>query len=133
MSNYMPKPYSIDLRNRVIVAWVAQEGSQRQLAERFKVSLSFVRNLVRRYRETGQVEPKQCGGYEKPIIAGQYLNMIKSWLDEKNDLLLSELCDRLRETTDAERMRLSYETQQTNGIYINAIALHYLVTFIIYY
>ncbi|PNJ94027.1 transposase, partial [Cylindrospermopsis raciborskii C03] len=25
----MPKPYSIDLRNRVIVAWVAQEGSQR--------------------------------------------------------------------------------------------------------
>ncbi|MBA4457619.1 transposase, partial [Cylindrospermopsis raciborskii CS-506_B] len=28
-----------------------------------------------------------------------YLNMIKSWLDEKNDLLLSELCDRLRETT----------------------------------
>ncbi|EFA70859.1 Transposase IS630 family protein [Cylindrospermopsis raciborskii CS-505] len=106
----MPKPYSIDLRNRVIVAWVAQEGSQRQLAERFKVSLSFVRNLVRRYRETGQVEPKQCGGYEKPIIAGQYLNMIKSWLDEKNDLLLSELCDRLRETTDAERMRLSIES-----------------------
>ncbi|WP_258008139.1 helix-turn-helix domain-containing protein [Cylindrospermopsis raciborskii] len=110
LSNYMPKPYSIDLRNRVIVAWVAQEGSQRQLAERFKVSLSFVRNLVRRYRETGQVEPKQCGGYEKPIIAGQYLNMIKSWLDEKNDLLLSELCDRLRETTDAEHMRLSIES-----------------------
>ncbi|BAZ90990.1 transposase [Raphidiopsis curvata NIES-932] len=37
----MPKPYSIDLRNRVIVAWVAREGSQRQLAERFKVSLSL--------------------------------------------------------------------------------------------
>ncbi|WP_258004428.1 helix-turn-helix domain-containing protein [Cylindrospermopsis raciborskii] len=88
-----------ELLSQLIVAWVAQEGSQRQLAERFKVSLSFVKNLVRRYRETGQVEPKQCGGYEKPIIAGQYLNMIKSWLDEKNDLLLSELCDRLRETT----------------------------------
>ena len=42
----MPKPYSIDLRNRVIVAWVAQEGSQRQLAERFKVSLSFVKNFL---------------------------------------------------------------------------------------
>jgi hypothetical protein len=25
--------------------------------------------------------------------------MIKSWLDEKNDLLLSELCDRFRERT----------------------------------
>jgi transposase len=58
-----------------------------------------VRNLVRRYRETVQVEPKQCGGYEKPIIEGQYLNMIKAWINEKNDLLLSELCDRLREKT----------------------------------
>jgi transposase len=25
--------------------------------------------------------------------------MIKAWIDEKNDLLLSELCDRLREKT----------------------------------
>ncbi|MBA4444393.1 helix-turn-helix domain-containing protein, partial [Cylindrospermopsis raciborskii CS-506_C] len=47
-----------ELLSQLIVAWVAQEGSQRQLAERFKVSLSFVKNLVRRYRETGQVEPK---------------------------------------------------------------------------
>ncbi|MBA4448611.1 helix-turn-helix domain-containing protein, partial [Cylindrospermopsis raciborskii CS-506_D] len=45
-----------ELLSQLIVAWVAQEGSQRQLAERFKVSLSFVKNLVRRYRETGQVE-----------------------------------------------------------------------------
>jgi putative transposase len=95
----MPTPYSIDLRSRVIMAWVAKEGSQRQLAERFKVSLSFIRDLLRRYRETGQIEPKQCGGYEKPIIEDEYLNMIKSWLDEKNDLLLSELCDRFRERT----------------------------------
>ncbi|MEE6162398.1 helix-turn-helix domain-containing protein [Cylindrospermopsis raciborskii DSH] len=110
LSNYIPKPYSIDLRNRVIVAWVAREGSQRQLAERFKVSLSFVRNLVRRYRETGQVEPKQCGGYEKPIIAGEYLNMIKSWLDEKNDLLLSELCDSLQERNGCKVLVLVSQT-----------------------
>ncbi|WP_256891016.1 helix-turn-helix domain-containing protein [Cylindrospermopsis raciborskii] len=103
----MPKPYSVDLRNRVIVVWATQEGSQRQLAERFKVSLSFVTNLVRRYRETGQVEPKQCGGYEKPIIEGQYLNMIKAWIDEKNDLLLSELSDRLREKTGIKLMLVS--------------------------
>jgi transposase len=43
----MPTPYSIDLRSRVIMAWVAKEGSQRQLAERFKVSLSFIRDLLR--------------------------------------------------------------------------------------
>ncbi|PNK03809.1 hypothetical protein CEP10_12645 [Cylindrospermopsis raciborskii S07] len=55
--------------------------------------------------QLGQVRSSSSKG-----IAGQYLNMIKSWLDEKNDLLLSELCDRLRETTDAEHMRLSIES-----------------------
>lgn len=104
----MPTPYSIDLRSRVIMVWVAKEGSQRQLAERFKVSLSFIRDLLRRYRETGQIEPKQCGGYEKPIIEEEYLNMIKSWLDEKNDLLLSEVCDRFRERT---RINVSIPTR----------------------
>ncbi|MDZ8257328.1 hypothetical protein [Nostoc sp. ChiQUE01b] len=50
----MPVSYSKDLPYRVIMAWVAKEGSQRQLAQRFKVSLSFVRNLLRHYRESGQ-------------------------------------------------------------------------------
>jgi transposase len=45
----MPVSSSGDLRGRVIAAYVAKEGSQRQLAQRFKVSLSFVRNLLRRY------------------------------------------------------------------------------------
>jgi len=31
----MPAPLSVDLRQRIIAAYEAQEGSQRQLAERF--------------------------------------------------------------------------------------------------
>ncbi len=90
----MPVSYSGDLRRRVIKAWEAKEGSQRQLAERFKVSLSFVRNLLRHYRQSGQIEAKQRGGYQKPTIQDEHLTTIKSWVEEKNDLLLSELCDR---------------------------------------
>ncbi len=89
----MPVSYSGDLRRRVIKACVAKEGSQRQLAERFKVSLSFVRNLLRHYRQSGQIEAKQRGGYQKPTIPDEHLSTIKSWVEEKNDLLLSELCD----------------------------------------
>ncbi|WP_414590209.1 helix-turn-helix domain-containing protein [Scytonema sp. PCC 10023] len=95
----MPVSYSGDLRRRVITGWLSKEGSQRQLAERFKVSLSFVRNLLRDYRQSGQIEAKQRGGYQKPTIQDEHLNMIKSWVEEKNDLLLSELCDRLAEST----------------------------------
>lgn len=58
----MPAPYSTDLRQRVINAYKANEGSQRQLADRFKVSLSFVQRLIRLYQNTGQVTPKHHGG-----------------------------------------------------------------------
>lgn len=58
----MPAPYSTDLRQRVIDAYEAKEGSQRQLAERFKVSLSFIKRLIRRYGDTGQVTPLPRGG-----------------------------------------------------------------------
>ena len=39
------KAYSIDLRQRIIEAYENQEGSQRALAKRFKVSLSFIWTL----------------------------------------------------------------------------------------
>ncbi|MFM2315160.1 MAG: hypothetical protein RLZZ04_4436 [Cyanobacteriota bacterium] len=57
----MPAPLSLDLRQRVFLAYQTKEGSQRQLAKRFKVSLSFIRDLVRRYRETDSIEPKPHG------------------------------------------------------------------------
>ena len=58
----MPAAYCIDLRQRIVDAYHAQEGSQRQLAERFKVSVSFVRNILSDYRQTGAVKPKAHGG-----------------------------------------------------------------------
>lgn len=108
----MPASYSEDLRRRVIAACLAKEGSQRQMAKRFKVSLSFVRNLLRHYRESGEIEAKQRGGYQKPIIQDEHLSMIKSWVEGKNDLLLTELCDRLAETTG---IRVSISTMPKCG------------------
>lgn len=90
----MPVAYSGDLRSRVIEAYEAHEGSQRQLADRFKVSLSFVRNLLRQYRSDGTIEPKRRGGYLEPTIKNEHLTIIESFIEDKNDLLLSELCER---------------------------------------
>ncbi len=95
----MPVSYSGDLRRRIVTAWEAKEDSQRNLAQRFKVSLSFVRDLLRCYRDSGQIEAKQRGGHQKPIIQDEHLAIIKSFVEEKNDLLLSELCDRFLEST----------------------------------
>jgi hypothetical protein len=47
--------YSIDLRQKILSAWQNFEGTQRELAKRFKVSLSFLRDFLSRYRETGEI------------------------------------------------------------------------------
>lgn len=43
---------------------------------------------------------KRRGGYLQPTIGDEHLEIIKSLVEEKNDLLLSELCDCLKERTD---------------------------------
>lgn len=120
----MPVAYSPDLRRRVIDASLAKEGSQRQLALRFKVSLSFVRNLLRHYRETGKVEAKRRGGYLRPTIDGERMQVVQRLLEEQNDALLSELCERFAEHTgitvsvptmhrSVQRLRM---TSKKNGV-----------------
>lgn len=47
------KPYSQDLRERIVGTLAAQDESQSEIAERFAVSLSFVEKLWRRWRTTG--------------------------------------------------------------------------------
>lgn len=93
----MPVAYSTDLRTRVIDAWNAKEGTQAQLAERFKVSLSFVKRVLRRYRTSAQREAKPRGATLAPTIRGEALKGVQSWIEHKPDMLLEELCARLEE------------------------------------
>ncbi len=68
----MSKPYSMDLRERVVRA-VEQEGlSRRQAAERFGIGISTAINWVTRQREKGSLEPDQIGGYKPRKIAGAH-------------------------------------------------------------
>jgi len=68
----MGKPYSVDLRERVVAA-VEKEGlSRRQAAARFGVSYSAAINWVRRFRETGSVAPGQMGGHKPKAIRGEH-------------------------------------------------------------
>jgi len=57
----MAKPYSIDLRERVVAA-VEQGGlSRHQAAAHFGVAVNTAINWVRRLRETGSTAPGQMG------------------------------------------------------------------------
>jgi transposase len=62
MKEMIMKRYSTDLRIRVVQADENREGAMRQLAITVRVSLSCVRRLLKRSRETGSVAPKPHGG-----------------------------------------------------------------------
>jgi len=67
----MARPYSMDLRERVVAA-VEQGGlSRRQAASQFGVGISTAINWVRRLRETGSVAPGQMGGHKPKKIQGE--------------------------------------------------------------
>lgn len=95
----MPAPLSVDLRKRVIAAYQAKEGSQRQLAERFNVSLSFIRDLSRRYRQTGTLEPKPHGGGAVAKLGAAQLPIVQALIEAQPDALLEELCERFATKT----------------------------------
>lgn len=47
--------YAMDLRIRIVNSYLVREGSQADLARRFKVSERWLQNLLRQRRETGSI------------------------------------------------------------------------------
>ena len=62
----MPKPYSDDLRERVIEA-VEAGASRREAAERFNLCPSFAVKWLQRWRDTGSARAKPTGGSRSPL------------------------------------------------------------------
>ena len=91
----MAKGYSLDLRRRVWSAWQAGEGSQRALAQRFAVSLSFVRDLSRRFRATGSVAAKPHGGGQPLKADAKTIRRLEALVARHNDLTYDEYHRRL--------------------------------------
>lgn len=89
------RPYSMDLGERVAATLDEHEGSQRQIAGRFRVSLSFVARLLRRRRQTGSLDPKPHGGGHPPALQEADLERGRQAVKEQPDITLEELRQRL--------------------------------------
>jgi transposase len=93
------KPSSTDLRIRVVRAYEDREGTMRRLATTFRVSLSFVRRLLKQYRETGSVAPKPHGGGYPAKVDARGLAVVQALVQAVPDATLSELCQRFQEVS----------------------------------
>jgi transposase len=90
----MARPYSSDLRERVVEA--VDEGATRlEAAERFGVSVSSAVRWHQAWRETGTFEAKSCGGSCSPL--DDYAEEILALVEEQDDRTLDEIIAAMRE------------------------------------
>jgi transposase len=84
------RPYSNDLRERVATAVERRDGSLRQIAGRFCVSLSFVVRLLQRRRDADTLEPKPHGGGPAPARGPDEQKRLLDLVREQPDATLEQ-------------------------------------------
>ena len=95
------KPYSLDLRQKIVSAYINGEGTFRQIARKFKISLSYVYRIIKQFLTLGRLVYLPIGGGPKPKL-DSYKDLIFNYIEECNDLTLSQLCDRLEKETQVK-------------------------------
>jgi|SRR5450759_193521 len=90
------KAYSVDLRERIIIAAESGQYSQAEVSEQFQVSQSFVEKLLCRWHKIGDLSPKVYTPGPKRVLA-PYGTWIRAAVREQPDITLEELCEQLEE------------------------------------
>ena len=84
----MPRPYSNDLRARVIEA-IEAGASCREVAERYELSASVVVLWAQRFEQTGSVAAKPSGGSTSPLE--EHADFLLTLIVKQPDLTLDEI------------------------------------------
>jgi transposase len=85
------KAYSMDLRQRVVAACDEGGATREAIAARFSVSVRWVRDLLKRRRETGSIAPKPRGGGRPPAFDAAASARLRETVRGDNDATLQEL------------------------------------------
>lgn len=91
----MKQALSLDLRERIVAAYDAQEGTREEVAKRFKVSLGMVKKLVAQRNRTGDLRARYryCG--RKAKLEPEQGARLKALVQKEPDLTLVEIKERL--------------------------------------
>jgi len=81
----MAGPLSSDLRERIVLAYEEGDKTRGEVAELFQVGRASVNRLVRRYRETGSVEPSPHGGGKPRKMTSRGEKVLRALVEERPD------------------------------------------------
>src|SRR5918997_3528603 len=97
----MPRAYSPDLRERVLAACEAGEGSQAEIARRFRVGERTLQRWLQAARGEGRRGPK-VPARSRGLVGGAVAALARL-VDEQNDATLAEYAERLAARTGVRR------------------------------
>lgn len=126
----MPKPYSRDLRNKILEAYQNGEGSMRQLGKRFKVSVTFIFSLVKRLSQTGSIDPKPHGGGRNSAVKVEGQNFLKQLIEQQPDLTLEEIAQKYQNyfkpvsTSTIDRTLKKLKLTRKKKVYLSLEKMH---------
>ena len=89
------RPLSLDLRERIVSAYEANEGSHAKLGRRFAVSARVVGKLVQQKQKLGTLEPQLHRRGRKPAISGDDLKALQKHVTDHPDASGEERRDAL--------------------------------------
>jgi len=89
----MARPLSLDLRQRILGAFLEGKEGRAAIARRFGVHPLTVSRLIRLYEETGSVNPRPHGGGKPAAFGGEKLEQLRQLVAQQPDATLEELRD----------------------------------------
>jgi len=85
------KTISLDLRERILAAYDADEGTREEVAWRFRVSLGLVKKLLQQRRRRGDLRPQHHRAGRKPRLLEHHRQRLRRLVAEKPARTLREL------------------------------------------
>src|ERR1700704_5919943 len=111
----MPKPYSMDLRGRVIEE-VESGASRREAAERYGLSPSVGVIWVQGFEETGSIAAKPSGGSTSPLE--KHVKFLLALIAEQQNMTLDEIVAAMR------KRRIAGSRSAGGGVFPRAAQQH---------
>lgn len=88
-------PISLDLRERIVEACDNKEGTQAEIAKRFKVSLGMVKKLLKLRKKYGEIGPRYHSQGGRRKISQEQEAALAKLVASEPDLTLEELREAL--------------------------------------
>jgi transposase len=98
----MPRPYSVDLRERVLLACERDDCSHAEIARRFTLAESTVSTWYQAWRDSGRRTAKPPGRGLAAILTAAEEAVLRQLVAEDNAATRQQYCDRLAERCDVK-------------------------------